>query len=377
MAFLTTFTHGFRGKVCGGDGLMRMKPTICALLLLAVPLLAPAQDTREVPLPEAGNAYNPIPSSDGKLIAYVGTGWRKYGIVGLGRASLRSEIAVMTVEGRLLTHSPLADAFLFGWAHDSRDVLCYRDGRYLLVNVDGTVVKQGREVGAGKRWEHSERAAYLAKSNTFVWVEHRESARTVVLTDSGVVATNAAMTGNLVVPSPDERYLALIGNGMDMWVYDTQKKTWANLGNAVIHPDKEWDYIKPSWNPWFADSAQLVFLSGSRLLLASPDGQHQQVLLDSVKNAGIPVPSPDGRNIAYAIFVPRPMKVRHDLTFWGGATLWTLSTDGSGKPQRITSSRGDTTYDLKWVGNDRIVFDRIAEDQFYSSAGLWMVPVAP
>jgi two-component system chemotaxis response regulator CheY len=62
-------------------------------------------------------------------------------------------------------------------------------------------------------------------------------------------------------------------------VYDTAMNKWFNLGRADIHPDVNWDYIKPSWNPWFADSSRLVFFSGANLIVASPDGMQRTVLL--------------------------------------------------------------------------------------------------
>jgi len=46
------------------------------------------------------NAYNPIPSPDGKLIAFVRTGWgREGGSGGMGRSNLVSEIGVMEHAG--------------------------------------------------------------------------------------------------------------------------------------------------------------------------------------------------------------------------------------------------------------------------------------
>ena len=57
-------------------------------------------------------------------------------------------------------------------------------------------------------------------------------------------------------------------------------------------------------------------------------------------------------------------------------TIWTVMVDGEGRPQRITTPNQHTTYDLKWTGNDRLVFDRIADTPLYSHARLWTASVA-
>src|SRR5206468_11502786 len=93
--------------------------TAAILVVVVIRLLAgfsPAQGIDEKLLSDAENAYNPISSPDGILIAYVRTGWaRPGGSGGFGRSNLRSEIAVMTTSGTMLSRTPLADAFLFGW----------------------------------------------------------------------------------------------------------------------------------------------------------------------------------------------------------------------------------------------------------------------
>lgn len=345
------------------------------IVMLLLSLLSPAQNIDEKLLSDVENAYNPIPSPDGKLIAYVRTGWGQAGgSGGFGRSNLRSEIAVMTISGEVLSPTPLANAFLFGWMPDGNDLICYRDWRFLLVGPYGGLSRQADETGGDSGFSRSERASYLANADTFVWVEHQRSPRTLLLTQSGPIAENSMMMGAVVVPSPDERFVAVAGNGMDLWIYDTAKRTWANLGNVNIHPNTDWDYIKPSWNPWFADSSRLAFFSGSSLVIASPDGRHRTVrLLKSP--AGLAVPSPDGKRIAYVTFSPRPMKVRPDLKFWGGTVIWTVPSDGKDQPLQITLPNVDTTYDLHWVGNHNLVFDRVSDTPFYSHARLWIASV--
>jgi hypothetical protein len=84
------------------------------LFILAVSTLW-AQALNEMLL-SADTAYNPIPSPDGKMIAYARAGWgRPDGIVGLGLSDLVSEVFVMHEDGAPVTASPLTDRFLAGW----------------------------------------------------------------------------------------------------------------------------------------------------------------------------------------------------------------------------------------------------------------------
>jgi hypothetical protein len=353
---------------------MRRTAIFVPILMLLSALVSPAQSVKEKLLSDVENAYNPIPSPDGKLIAYVRSGWERTGESdGFGRSNLRSEIAVMTTSGKVFS-TPLANAFLSGWMPDGNDLICYRDGHFLLVGPYGGVSRQADEIGGDSGFSRSERVAYLSKADTFVWVEHQSSPRTLLLSQHGPIAENSMMTGTIVVPSPDERFIAVAGNGMDLWIYDTAKKTWANLGKADIHPDTDWDYIKPSWNPWLADSSRVVFFSGSSLVIASPDG-HRLTVLHVKSPAGLAVPSPDGKWVAYITFSPRPMKVRPDLKFWGGTVIWTVPSDGKDKPLQITLPNEDTTYDLNWAGNHSLVFDRVSDTMLYSHARLWVASV--
>jgi Tol biopolymer transport system component len=127
---------------------------------------------------------------------------------------------------------------------------------------------------------------------------------------------------------------------------------------------------------WFPDSSRLTFFSGQRLIVAPPNGRQTTTLMNSPQKAGLPVPSPVGRYIAYATFVPRPRNIRSDLTFWVGTEIWTVPADDTSGPKQITLPSEGTTYDLNWAGNTTLVFDRIADTLFYSHASLWAVAVA-
>jgi hypothetical protein len=98
------------------------------------------------------NAYNPIPSPDGKYIAYVATEWghsrheNEFYIGGMGRASLVSDVEVMDSSGKVLAPHALYRMFLGGWAADSKALICYRDRRYAVVTPDGTTLESARQV---------------------------------------------------------------------------------------------------------------------------------------------------------------------------------------------------------------------------------------
>src|SRR5262249_45689713 len=144
-------------------------------------------------------------------------------------------------------------------------------------------------------------------------------------TPTRTIATKEQLRMDRVVPSPDGRYLAVFGDYLrsDLHIYDSLSKSWTDFGEITVHPSDDWSYIQPSWNPCFADGARIVFLRDSTITVASPNGK-AEAEIETNAAAGIPVPSPDGRSIAYVTFEPRPMKIRDDLQFWGGTTIWVV-----------------------------------------------------
>jgi len=126
----------------------------------------------------------------------------------------------------------------------------------------------------------------------------------------------------------------------------------------------------------FSDSSRLVFLRNSTIVIVTPDGRDKtEIKIEGQE--GLPTPSPDGTSIAYATFEPRPMKMRPDLQFWGGTTMMVVSTSAGSKPRPVTRNNSDEVYDLKWLNNNAIVFDRVADEQFYGHARIWKATVPP
>jgi hypothetical protein len=99
---------------CGRSKTMLRASVILVFSALALASRAGAQAPRETLL-STENAYNPIPSPDGKYVAYVRTGWsRQGGSGGFGRSNLVSEVAVIDASGSLAGKSPAAEGLIAG-----------------------------------------------------------------------------------------------------------------------------------------------------------------------------------------------------------------------------------------------------------------------
>jgi len=319
------------------------------------------------------NAYNPIPSPNGKMIAYVRTGWgRPGGSGGFGRSNLISEVVVIADDGKPITTAPLTDTFLAGWTPDGRALICYRDWKYALITLHGMRSLQG-QLRRPENVPATERVFYLSGFGAIAWSRVGEASKTVIETRHHIIAEHAGWLGDVVVPSPDGRYLAIFGEWRkQLWVYDIQLSRWFDLGPLIVHPDSEWDYMKATWNPWFADSSHLAYFSGSNLVISEPDGIAKRTIpIDG--HAGLATPSPDGKSVAYLTFDPRPMNGRPDLQFWGGTIVWVFPLVTGGKPSAITKKNLATTYDLRWLGNGALIFDRLEDEVFPTHARVWKV----
>ena len=342
-------------------------------------LSAAAQRPSEVLL-STDNAYNPIPSPDGKFIAYVRTGWdQRRGSGGFGRSNLVSEVAVISADGALLTRSAIADTFISGWTPDGTRLVCYRDWKYFLASIDGTRAAEGQippVAGDQTAFNRPEWVAFSSSLATVVWSRMVDASHWTIETPDRTVASTQSSIGQRAVPSPDGRYIAVFGDfsPTELWVDDTRTGKWSDLGKVIIHPSRDWNYIQPSWNPWFADSSRLAFFVGSTLVIGTPDGQHKtETIVEG--QTGLPVPSPDGQSIAYLTSEPRPMKGNPTAQFWGGTTIWIISTKRGSKPRAASQKSDDATYDLNWLNNDTIVFDRVADEVFYRRARIWKADV--
>src|SRR5260370_11385903 len=179
---------------------------------LAVPILS-GQTQNETLLP-LENAYNPIPSPNGKMIAYVRTGWgRPGGSGGVGRSNLISEVLVATNDGKLVTETPLTDTFLAGWTPDGTALVTYRDLKYSLTTLSGKKSLQG-ELRRPENVLPTEMIFYLSSLGQIASSRVGATSSTVIETRDHIIAEHTGWLGDIVVPSPDERRLAIFG---DKW----------------------------------------------------------------------------------------------------------------------------------------------------------------
>src|ERR1700738_2619935 len=305
----------------------------------------------------AENAYNPIPSPNGKMIAYVRTGWgRPGGSGGFGRSNLISEVVVITDDGKPITATPLTDTFLAGWTPHGSALVCYRDWKYTLISLNGKRSLQG-DLRHPENVLATERVFYLPGLGAVAWSRVGGASNTVLETQDQIIAEHPGWLGDVVVPSPDGRYLAVFGDKWrkHLWVYDMQFLRWSDLGPLTVHLDDDWDYMKATWNPWFADSSHLAYFSGTTLVISEPDGNGKRTI-PIEGHAALATPSPGGKSVAYVTSDPRPRNFRPDLQFWGGTVIWILPLAPGGKPYSVTEKNPATTYDLRWLGADALVF---------------------
>lgn len=325
-----------------------------------------------------GNAYNPIPSSDGKHIAFVATGWGQDGWFGLGRASLVSNVALIDSVGRVSNLQLGRGMFLAGWTSDSKAVICYHDSHYAVVTPTGLQLEGGSRPNP-LRPSYHERVAFLPDAGP-VWIGQKGGKQALQSKTKALVPLGGRgplfCCDPLIAPSPNGRFIAMTQTrpGETLWVYDRKLQRWAHLGAATISPSADWSYMQPPWDPWFHDSSQLVFFSGPNLIICSPCGLKRRVLRASIQPAGLGVPSPNGEFIACATFQSRPVEHRPDLKFWANTSVCVIPVAG-GKPRTLMGASPDTTLGLRWHGNGALVFDRVGEDIIQMHARIWIVPV--
>ena len=292
---------------------------------------SPIEAFRAVPANETllspENAYNPIPSPDGKYIAYVQTGWgREGGSGGMGRSNLISDVKIMSASDGTSSHKVAKDFFLSGWTPESDRLVCFRDWQFVVVGIDGKQEIAGRIPYDTNQFQAaSEWVAFSPAFKTVIWSRWiGGTLRSIETPDRQIAQDSNALWPERPIPSPDGRYIAIFSEDRfrdpELRVFDVQRRAWSNFGKIKIHPSKDWLYIQPNWNPWFEDSSRLVYVQGSKLVVAYPDGR--KVTEVNIGGAsGLPAASPDGKRIAYVTFEPRPDQGRESLLTAGASCV--------------------------------------------------------
>jgi WD40 repeat protein len=204
-------------------------PTTFRLALITVLLaFSLSAQTPHEELLTPDNAYNPIPSPDGRFIAYVRTGWGDGISSGFGRSHLVSEPRIMSAEGSSSPRILEKNFFISGWTPDNQ-VVCYRDGRYRVFSIDGNQTASGeilKNINPIDR--RTEWVAYAPSLKTLVLGHAGDGdQRTIETLDHTIVAYHGTFSNDRVVPSPDGRYLAVFGQYSDtaLQIYDLTRKS--------------------------------------------------------------------------------------------------------------------------------------------------------
>jgi hypothetical protein len=359
---------------------MRITLSVFGMLFgLALPAYGQAVSAKPQLLRE--NAYNPIPSPDGKFIAYVATGWGPPGsFFGMGRASLWTNVELMDGAGTFV-RSLMKEMFLAGWSADSHGVIGFRDGRYAVLTTDGFTLDSGQTIRGSEEFA-PERVAFLNDLRRPVWMDRQDNVTVLRTSAETLPSPEGGFFGaNLLAPSPDGRYISFTNARGPMRIWDRTQGQMADLVPAIVSPSRDWQYMQPAWDPWFvnngfADSTRLVFFSGKDLVVMSADGKTKSVIATVDQPGGLAVPSPDGRSIAYVSFRLPPSAVSSEQRFWGDTSIWVVATDGKSPPRQLTEDHPDTTTGLRWLGNDSLVFDTIGKNLIKDMhARIWKVAV--
>jgi hypothetical protein len=180
------------------------------------------------------NAYNPMPSPDGKHIAFVRIGWGESVATSFGRSSLVSEVKVIGAGGGDVPHLLAKDYFLSGWTPDSIRLICFRDSRYGLVSISGEQSGVGRIPNDPRVPIRAERVAYSSSLKAMIWSRPVDQFQWVIETPDGRVVEEGTLGSGRAIPSPDGQYLAVFDDGPEanLRVYDLRhksRKSWEGL----------------------------------------------------------------------------------------------------------------------------------------------------
>jgi hypothetical protein len=354
-----------------------MKAQLLALAPLVLVLAACSSETKrsggaetvvvpapgETPLLE--DACCPVPNADGSQIAFTRPRWGGRAVEG-ERSKL--DVEVMVADAAAARVVPLTRGFVAGWT-STGEVLAWRDGTVFAFGYDGHVREFKLGVRANGEWP--DRVSSLASKREVVYANVGANETLIETVGDGgarVLARHpnqAAPLGELVVPSPDERYLAVLDASFVtpmLRVFDQATGAWTKFGSIVVYPQAtagHWDSLKPRWNPWFPDGAHLTFATASGVHVATPDGKNTAELAH-VSHAGLPTPSPDGQSVAFVTLDLVPRRDAPGSNNIEDVQLWVVAARPGATPRPLTGRSNEATVALAWLNPRELVYDRVS-----------------
>jgi hypothetical protein len=122
------------------------------------------------------------------------------------------------------------------------------------------------------------------------------------------------------------------------------------------------------------DSLHLAYVSGSALVISEPDGNAKRTIpIDG--QAGLATPSPDGKSVTYLTFRSSPEEQASRFAILGRKHHLDSAAGSAGKTTAVTERNPATTYDLRWIDNHALVFDRFGDEVLPKSPRMWKVSV--
>jgi len=328
------------------------------------------------------NGTAPLVSPDGKMIAYVETGYgRPGGSGGFGGSNQLSVTHIMDADGT--NDRVVSDMSLNIWLADSSGVATSRDGYAAISNVKGDIVAEfgltksmsaDSENSRATDWRNGDlREQYgdrMPHTKFFNWSDHiQDAGDNAAFSPDGrwmgplQSQTEAFLLGSddqrikLYLPayildqcrvfwSPDNKFV-LVTEAIrgQLMVIDVEKRT----GRMIQNMD-----ILLSRSPFSADSTHITFVRNDQVWMSQPDGSNLKQLTFDSSQKRRPVFSRDGKSIAY---VKSQTDYRDRNPQEGVTDIWVLNIE-TGLATRVTAPNPDRIGSVDWLDDRTLIFSR-------------------
>jgi serine/threonine-protein kinase len=214
----------------------------------------------------------------------------------------------------------------------ARHAIAYVDGWLLYTSADGRAIMavqldverretSGEPVPVLLDAEGNLDGASLADNGTLLYVRHPRVNSAVLVDANGVMRGPTGLTnpeGSFMHPrlSPDGKRLAVqvtSAKGEDLWLYDLPSRTARQLTT-------DGKGLNPSWTP----DGRLVFTKAREgLMLLPADGSAAAEMIPGTEGAFGPTVTPDGESVVF------------QMRTANGWSIWTTSLSGESPPRRL------------------------------------------